>query len=100
AGALRIETKMISVQDYLAKFSTELRLSPKAVEAANSIYERIPKNELQGRSPVVISAALLYLGIRMAGEKKILREIAEVTGVSPSRLSIIATKFKRVCGGG
>ncbi|MEM3519538.1 MAG: transcription initiation factor IIB family protein [Candidatus Hadarchaeales archaeon] len=99
SDALKIGTKRISVQDYIAKFSSELGLSPKALEAVTSIYGEIPKNELQGKSPVVVSAALIYLGLRRVGEKKVLREIARATGASLSRLSTVVARFKRLCEG-
>lgn len=100
AEALGIREKRVTVRDYIAKFSSELGLPPKAVELACRAYEQVPRNLVVGKSPLVIAAAAIYLGSAEAGEKIGLREIADATGVSPTRISVVSKRFRESLEGG
>jgi transcription initiation factor TFIIB len=69
--------------DYIARFSTSLRLSPETQSKAVEILEKAQKHELtSGRGPTGIAAASLYVSALIHGEKRTQREVADVAGVT------------------
>ena len=69
--------------DYIARFASELRLSPEAQSKAIEILEKAQKAELtSGRGPTGIAAAALYVAALAKGEKRTQREVADVAGVT------------------
>jgi transcription initiation factor TFIIB len=82
---LGVETET-GVEDYLTRFLTQLRASHETSEATRRLLERSGAR-IRSRSPVSLSAALIYLGARISGEGLSVRRIAKVTGVSPSSIS-------------
>jgi len=69
--------------DYIARFSSALKLSPETQSHAIEILERAQKLELtSGRGPTGIAAAALYVSALVHGEKRTQREVADVAGVT------------------
>lgn len=69
--------------DYIARFSSALKLSAKTQSRAIEILEQAQKSELtSGRGPTGIAAASLYVSALIHGEKRTQREVADVAGVT------------------
>lgn len=69
--------------DYIARFSTALKLSPETQTKSIKIIEQAQSVELtSGRGPTGIAAAALYVAALTNGEKKTQREVADVAGVT------------------
>ncbi len=69
--------------DYIARFSSSLRLSAETQSKAVEILEKAQKAELtSGRGPTGIAAAALYVSALIHGEKRTQREVADVAGVT------------------
>ena len=69
--------------DYIARFSSSLKLSPETQSRAVEILEQAQKVELtSGRGPTGIAAAALYVSALIHGEKRTQREVADVAGVT------------------
>jgi transcription initiation factor TFIIB len=69
--------------DYIARFSSSLRLSAETQSKAVEILEKAQKSELtSGRGPTGIAAAALYVSALIHGEKRTQREVADVAGVT------------------
>ncbi len=69
--------------DYIARFSSSLKLSAETQSRAIEILEQAQKAELtSGRGPTGIAAAALYVSALIHGEKRTQREVADVAGVT------------------
>jgi len=69
--------------DYIARFSSALKLSPETQSKAIEILEDAQNAELtSGRGPTGIAAAALYVSALIHGEKRTQREVADVAGVT------------------
>jgi len=69
--------------DYIARFTSSLRLSAETQSKAIEILEQAMKSELtSGRGPTGIAAAALYVAALINGEKRTQREVADVAGVT------------------
>ena len=69
--------------DYIARFSSALKLSPETQSKAVEILESAQRAELtSGRGPTGIAAAALYVSALIHGEKRTQREVADVAGVT------------------
>jgi len=69
--------------DYIARFSSSLKLTPETQSKAIEILEKAQKHELtSGRGPTGIAAAALYVSALVHGEKRTQREVADVAGVT------------------
>jgi transcription initiation factor TFIIB len=69
--------------DYIARFSSALKLNPETQSQAIEILEKAQKAELtSGRGPTGIAAASLYVSALLHGEKRTQREVADVAGVT------------------
>mgnify|MGYP005839127781 CR=1 FL=1 len=69
--------------DYIARFSTALKLSPETQTRSVEIIEMAQEEELtSGRGPTGIAAAALYVAALINGEKRTQREVADVAGVT------------------
>jgi transcription initiation factor TFIIB len=80
---LGIKVKQSSPRDYVSRFSSVLKLSPKTQNAALAILKDAEKSELtSGRGPAGIAAAALYVAALMNDEKKTQREVADVAGIT------------------
>jgi len=69
--------------DYIARFSSALKLSAETQSNSVEILEAAQKAELtSGRGPTGIAAAALYVSALLHGEKRTQREVADVAGVT------------------
>jgi len=69
--------------DYIARFSSALKLSAETQSNSIEILEAAQKAELtSGRGPTGIAAAALYVSALLHGEKRTQREVADVAGVT------------------
>ncbi|MCD6590327.1 transcription initiation factor IIB [Candidatus Woesearchaeota archaeon] len=69
--------------DYIPRFASALRLSPKTQSKAVEIVEKAQEKELtSGRGPTGIAAAALYVAALLNKEKRTQREVADVAGVT------------------
>ncbi len=80
---LQIKIKQSSPKDYISRFASVLKLSPKTQNDALKILKRAEEVELtSGRGPAGISAAALYVAALMNDEKKTQREVADIAGIT------------------
>ncbi|MCX6710679.1 MAG: transcription initiation factor IIB [Candidatus Woesearchaeota archaeon] len=80
-----LEIKIIpsNPADYIARFSSALKLSPETQSRAVEILDKAQSEELtSGRGPTGIAAAALYVSALIHGEKRTQREVADVAGVT------------------
>jgi transcription initiation factor TFIIB len=80
---LGIKVKQSSPKDYVSRFSSVLKLSPKTQNMALKVLINAEKVELtSGRGPAGIAAAALYVAALMNDEKKTQREVADTAGIT------------------
>ena len=80
---LGIKIKQSSPKDYISRFSSILKLSPKVQNEALKILKKAEEVELtSGRGPAGISAAALYVAALINDEKKTQREVADIAGIT------------------
>ena len=80
---LRIKVKQSSPKDYISRFSSVLKLSPKTQNDALKVLKKAEEVELtSGRGPAGIAAAALYVAALMNDEKKTQREVADIAGIT------------------
>src|SRR3989338_4105021 len=80
---LNIRVKQSSPKDYISRFSSVLKLSPKTQNDALKVLKRAEDVELtSGRGPAGIAAAALYVAALMNDEKKTQREVADIAGIT------------------
>jgi len=72
-----------SPKDYISRFASVLKLSPKTQNEALKILKKAEGSELtSGRGPAGIAAAALYVAALLNEEKKTQREVADVAGIT------------------
>ena len=72
-----------SPKDYIHRFASVLKLSPKTQNEALKILKKAEGSELtSGRGPAGIAAAGLYVAALLNNEKKTQREVADVAGIT------------------
>ena len=80
---LGIKVKQSSPKDYISRFSSVLKLSPKTQNDALNVLRQAEKVELtSGRGPAGIAAAALYVAALINDEKKTQREVADIAGIT------------------
>ena len=80
---LGIRIKQSSPKDYISRFSSVLKLSPKTQDDALKVLKQAENVELtSGRGPAGIAAAALYVAALLNSEKKTQREVADVAGIT------------------
>jgi len=80
---LGIKVKQSSPKDYVSRFSSVLKLSPKTQNEALKILKKAKDSELtSGRGPAGIAAAALYVAALINDEKKTQREVADIAGIT------------------
>jgi len=69
--------------DYIARFSSALKLTAETQSKAVEILEKAQNSELtSGRGPTGIAAASLYVAALINNEKRTQREVADIAGVT------------------
>jgi transcription initiation factor TFIIB len=80
---LGIKVNQSSPKDYVSRFSSVLKLSPKTQNDALKVLKQAEDVELtSGRGPAGIAAAALYVAALMSDEKKTQREVADIAGIT------------------
>ena len=80
---LGIRIKQSSPKDYISRFSSVLKLSPKTQNDALDVLRQAEKVELtSGRGPAGIAATALYVAALINDEKKTQREVADIAGIT------------------
>jgi len=80
---LGIKVKQSSPKDYISRFSSVLKLSPKTQNDALKVLRQAEEVELtSGRGPAGIAAAALYVAALINDEKKTQREVADIAGIT------------------
>lgn len=80
---LSIKITPSSPKDYIARFASELHLSPKTQTDALRILKKAESSELtSGRGPAGIAAAALYIAALLNDERRTQREVADVAGIT------------------
>ena len=80
---LGIKVKPSSPKDYISRFSSVLKLSPKTQNDALKVLRQAEEIELtSGRGPAGISAAALYVAALINDEKRTQREVADIAGIT------------------
>jgi len=80
---LGIKVTPSSPKDYINRFASVLKLSPKTQNEALKILRKAENSELtSGRGPAGIAAAGLYVAALLNNEKKTQREVADVAGIT------------------
>jgi len=80
---LGIKVNLSSPKDYIHRFASVLKLSPKTQNEALRILKKAEGSELtSGRGPAGIAAAGLYVAALLNNEKKTQREVADVAGIT------------------
>jgi transcription initiation factor TFIIB len=80
---LGIKVTQSSPKDYVSRFSSVLKLSPKTQNDALKVLKRAEEVELtSGRGPAGIAAAALYVAALINDEKKTQREVADIAGIT------------------
>src|SRR3989338_5098947 len=80
---LDIKVTPSSPKDYIHRFASVLKLSPKTQNEALKILKKAEGSELtSGRGPAGIAAAGLYVAALLNDEKKTQREVADVAGIT------------------
>ncbi|RDD45380.1 Transcription initiation factor IIB [Trichoplax sp. H2] len=81
--ALETNVEMISTQDFMSRFCSNLNLPNYVQKAASHIAHRAIELDLApGRSPVSVTAAAIYLASQASDTKKSQKEIGDVAGVA------------------
>jgi transcription initiation factor TFIIB len=80
---LGIKAKVTGPTDYMSRFVSALKLSPKVQSKAIEIVDKMSKaNITSGRGPTSLAAAAIYISALMNKEKRTQREVADVCGVT------------------
>jgi transcription initiation factor TFIIB len=85
---LGIRIKQSSPKDYISRFSSVLKLSPKTQNDALKVLKQAEKKQAEkveltsGRGPAGIAAAALYVAALINDEKKTQREVADIAGIT------------------
>ena len=80
---LGIKVNQSSPKDYVSRFSSVLKLTPKTQNDALKVLKQAEDVELtSGRGPAGIAAAALYVAALMNDEKKTQREVADIAGIT------------------
>ncbi|PKK85194.1 MAG: transcription initiation factor IIB [Thermoplasmata archaeon HGW-Thermoplasmata-1] len=83
ARELGLKLMPTSPSDYIARFSSELKLGGDVEAKAHDILKQAVDKELtSGRGPTGVAAAALYIASILCGERRTQREVADVAGVT------------------
>ncbi|RZC47419.1 hypothetical protein C5167_040358 [Papaver somniferum] len=71
--------------DFIRRFGSNLGMSNKAVIAAEEAVERTADCDIR-RNSLTVAASIIYMIAQLSDEKKLIREVADVTGVAQGTL--------------
>jgi transcription initiation factor TFIIB len=95
----QLEMKMKSSDpiDYLARFAYSLKLSPATQSKAVEFLEKISKMHYQnGKGPMSLAAAAIYIAALMNAERRTQKEVADVCGITEVTIRNRYTDFLRI----
>jgi transcription initiation factor TFIIB len=83
ARELNIKLLPTAPQDYISRFTSELRLSSETIYKANDVLKQADDLEItSGRGPTGMAAAAIYIATILTSERRTQRDIATVSGVT------------------
>jgi transcription initiation factor TFIIB len=96
---LNIKLQPFNPIDYVARFSSGLKLSPKTESRALNLIDAFSKKKAaSGKSPICIAATALYVSALLNSEKVTQRELAEITGITETTLRNRTKEFVKEVG--
>ncbi|MEE2758660.1 MAG: hypothetical protein VYA86_01635 [Candidatus Thermoplasmatota archaeon] len=89
--------KITSPAEYLDKFHNGLDLIPRVLGDAFETWELVKNAEVwQGKKPMGVAAALLYLCARRCGDSRTQAQVCGVAGISEVTLRLLLKPLKRL----
>lgn len=83
ARGLKLKVQPASPTDYISRFSNELKLTGKTQRKALEILRTAEdKKILNGRAPIGIAAAVIYVSSVLCGERRSQKQVADVSSVT------------------
>ncbi len=80
---LNIRILPTTPNDYIYRFASDLKLSPKTISKSLEILKMAKQKEIiSGKGPMGIAAASLYVAALLSNERRTQREVADVAGVT------------------
>ncbi len=80
---LKLKVQPASPTDYISRFSTELKLSGKTQRKALEILRMAEEKKiLNGRAPIGVAAAVIYISSVLSGERRSQKQVANVSSVT------------------
>jgi transcription initiation factor TFIIB len=79
--------------DYIARFASELDLTPEVEQVARDLLTRAHESGIPGGEPASVAAALIYLASKRIGRKVTQKRITSITGVTDTT---IRTRFREL----
>ncbi|KAI3853568.1 hypothetical protein MKW98_025085 [Papaver atlanticum] len=67
--------------DFIRRFGSNLGMSNKAVKAAEEAVKNTAQCDIR-RIPITVAASIIYMITQLSDERKLIREVADVTGVA------------------
>lgn len=96
---LNIKLQPFNPIDYVARFSSGLKLGPKTESRALNLIDRFSKKRAaSGKSPICVAATALYVAALLNSEKVTQRELAEITGITETTLRNRTKEFVKELG--
>jgi len=93
---LDIKIMPTSPHDYISKFASQLRLSPKTQTASVKLVEKMQKaGLLSGLSPLSVAASALYISCIVERERRTQKEVATATGITEATLRARCRRIAR-----
>lgn len=82
-----------TARDYIARFTSELNLTPEVENIARDLLKQVLETGNPGGEPASVAAALIYLASKREGRKVTQKEITMITGVTDTT---IRTRFREL----
>jgi transcription initiation factor TFIIB len=81
--ALNMKLMPTTPQDYVSRFTSELKLSSETINKANEVLKQADDLEItSGRGPTGMAAAAIYIATVLTSERRTQRDIAMIAGVT------------------
>ena len=90
---MQLKNSVPTPYDYIARYSSELDLTPKIEKKARELLRRAQETGIPGGEPASIAAALIYLAAKIEGQKVTQKDITDITGVTDTT---IRTRYREL----
>jgi len=90
---MHLKNSIPTPYDYIARYSSELDLTPDIEKKARELLKRAQKTGIPGGEPASIAAALIYLAAKITGKKVTQKDITLITGVTDTT---IRTRYREL----